>query len=828
MQSELSFGQWLKQRRKALDLTQEELAERVGCASETLRKIEADRRRPSRDIAEHLAQAVTQDPAERIAVIQAARGLPLRDGSPPIVAPTVHGQPSPSRPRTNLPVSPTVLIGRITELGAISHELRLPHVRLLTLTGAGGTGKTRLALEVATQMRDEYPDGIWFVPLAALRDPTLVAGAIVHALGLQERAGEAPLARLKDHIGHKRLLLVLDNFEHVIDASPQIAELLHTTGLAKMLVTSREPLHLYGEQEYPVLPLALPAASLRLGRDALAELPSIMLFLQRAHAVRPDLQLTTDNAAIIADICRRLDGLPLAIELAAARTKVYEPRALLHRLDHRLRLLTGGQRDLPARQQTMHATISWSYDLLSAEQQHLFGRLAVFAGGWTIAAAQAVCAPARSSVVADDLEALLDKSLLVRAAGADGEPRFALLETIREYAWEAAERGGTLVELRQQHTAYYRAVAEEAAAELAAPREAAALDRLEREHDNLRAALLWTLEHNEREEVLRIAVALSEFWIIRGHRLEGRTWWLRIHAMVGTTRPLDVPVRLWAQALYGAGVLTQALEDDEQAAELFEQSVQLFRQLDDACSVARVLARQGEIVLDGGEVARACEIFNEALTLAQDADDRPMIAWLLHYLGYAAEAQENVSAEAAYYRRALVIRREIGDARGIARSMEALGELAREGGDAAGAEALFAEALALAERTGDRGLESKLLHHLGIVALARGNIPTAVAHLLASLRLAQELGFETGVATGLSGLAEVAVARGQGARAARLLGAADGVRQRRGVPMFANQQPAYERQLASVRSTLAKDALEAALAEGRGLTVEQAIAAALS
>jgi len=539
METASSFGQWLKQQRKVCDLTQAELAAAVGCAMMTIQKIEAEERRPSKELAAHLARAFAVPPADHATFVRIARGElgaeRLSDlGGPPAGPPRT----APARLPT-LPVPRTPLIGRERELTAVRALLLRDDVGLVTLLGPGGTGKTRLAVAVAAGLADAFPDGVHFVALAPLTDPALVPTTVATALGVSVHGRGALDERLIAYLGGKRALLVLDNVEHLLPAGPWIAELLHRCPTLTVLLTSRAVLHLSAEHEYPVPPLALPEAVERGGRlvfphlDQLRQVDALRLFAQRARAIRPDFVLGDRDAPVVAEICRRLDGLPLAIELAAARTRLLAPAALLGRLEHRLVLLTGGAQDAPARQRTLRATIEWSYQLLSADEQRVFARYAVFADGFWLPAAEAVCADADlSAPVLDLVQALVEQGLLqtTRVAARPPEalpepgPRFSMLETIREYALERLGAEGELDAVRGRHARYMVDAAETAAPQLLGVDDVRWLLWLNVERDNFRAALQWSANALDGAELsLRLGTALWRYWDIWDAR-EGRGW----------------------------------------------------------------------------------------------------------------------------------------------------------------------------------------------------------------------------------------------------------------------------------------------------------------
>ena len=597
-----SFGAWVGRRRRALHLTQEAIAEQLYCALGTVRKIESDERHPSRELAARLAQVLQLPEEQQTTFLKVARGeLALDRLSLTVGADKPRPPPGSPPPRTNLPRQSTSFVGRDTLLAEVRALLLREDVGLATLTGPGGTGKTRLASQTVAGLRDDFADGVCFVNLAPISDPALVASTIAHALGLTATSARAPLDDLKDYLRDKQILLLLDNFEQVVDAAVVVAELLAAAPALTVLVTSRVPLHVQGEHERLVPPLTLPTNGDQPLVEHLSECEAVRLFTERSRAVMPDFAVTSANAPAITEICTRLDGFPLAIELAAARTKFLAPQALLARLDSRLHLLTSGARDLPARQQTLRNTIAWSYSLLHAAEQTLFRRLAVFVGGCDVEAVAAVCfgsgdpapdvasapwsrsAEARPADAFEGLIALVDKSLLRQhpegSGDVNGEPRFSMFETIREYALEQLEASGEARMLRWQHAHYYLTFAERAAAGLRGPAEREWLDRLESAHDNLRAALGWMLDQGETALAIQLAGALGLFWSWRGYVSEGRMWLRR--ALAGNdAAPADRARALHAMAFY------LGLEDDAQTVPWLEESLCLYQAADDTAGVA--------------------------------------------------------------------------------------------------------------------------------------------------------------------------------------------------------------------------------------------------
>jgi non-specific serine/threonine protein kinase len=715
--------------------------------------------------------------------------------------------------RHNLPQQLTSFIGREREIAEVKRLLAT--TRLLTLVGTGGGGKTRLSLQVAAELLDEFRDGVCFVGLAPISDSLLVVTTIAQALGIKEE-GEQPLIdTLKVALREREALLVLDNFEQVIPAGPLVTDLLLSCPAVKVLITSREALHVYGEHEFQVPPLALPNPRKDPALATLSQSEAVQLFVQRARAVKHDFALTEANAPHVADVCIRLDGLPLAIELAAARVRVLPPQAIVARLGSALGLLTGGAQNLPERQQTLRSAIAWSYDLLDADEAALFRRLSVFVDGCSLDAAEWISEqekPPRENSTngtaasqtqnpkskiqnpLDGISSLVDKSLLRQVEGPDGEPRFLMLETIREYALERLADSGDDETLRRAHAQYFLGLAEAAEPQMRGPQQVSWLERLEREHDNLRAALRWSIERGEDETALRLSAALPRFWFVRGYLSEGRRW--------------------LGEALQGA-------ESNGKAAKSTTRTPQF------ESARARALNGAGLLAYPQGEYAVAHSLLEKSLALFRHLDDKQNIAYVLNGLGVVVQQQGDYTAARNYLEQSLALRRALGDKQGIASTLNNLGEVARCLGDYDAARSTYEEALAVLAEVGSKWDVASALHNLAYVAHRQKDYGQATALFIESLGWYRELGLKTGIAASVTGLAGVAAAAGMSVagaeRAARLFGAAERLREEVGAIVDRADLAEYERNVAEVRAQLNETAFAVAWTEGRAMSLDDAL-----
>ncbi len=802
----------------------------------------------------------------------------------------------------NLPVQLTSFIGREREMEDV--KSLLSRTRLVTLMGAGGAGKTRLAIQAAADLIEQFPKGVWLVELAPISDPALVVQVVASTFEVREVAGRSLQDMLVDYLQAKSLLLVLDNCEHLVAASAHLASaLLRACPNLKILATSREALGITGEATYRVPSLSRPDPRRLQSLEELTQFESVRLFVERGIHSQPRFALTEANAKAVAHICHRLDGIPLAIELAAARVKVLTADQIAARLDDRFRLLTGGSRTGLPHHQTLRAAMDWSHDLLSKGERTLLRRLSVFAGGFNLEAVEAVCTGDGVDVVSvlDLVANLVDKSLVV-AEGLNGETRYRLLETIRQYGLERLQASGEVATARGRHLDWYLGLAEQAEPELQGPDQVGWLDRLEMEHDNLRAALEWAkTEERGAEAGLRLAGALHQFWAMRGYLSEGREW------LEGFVERSKVASSARAKAVYGAGdlasdqgdygraealceesmglyrnlgdklgialslnvlaILTRNRGDHRRAITLLEESLALCRELGHVWALAETLHILGLTVRRQGDYERAKALFEESLTLWRESGDKWGLARALGSLGVVARLQGDYERARALHEQSLALSKELGHRSEVAEELQTLGTVAQNQGDYARATALYEECLVLSRELGHKvpvavsllslgivshyqgdnerarelveeakallvplGLKQQIavcLITLGIVAYAQGNGERAIALYRECLAMYQELGDKRGIAECLECLASVGAAANQAERAARLLGAAEALREAIRAPLPPSNRPTYELTVATVRDRLKEEAFAEAWAQGRVMSMEEAIAEAM-
>ncbi len=669
----------------------------------------------------------------------------------------------------SLPVQMNVTIGRAGEIATLTALLRREDVRLLTLTGPGGVGKTRLALDVARAVAAEFQDGVCFVSLAPLREPELVLPTIAQALGIEEVAHQSLLEMLRAFVREKQVLLLLDNFEHVLAAGPLLADLLALAPRLKVLATSRESLHLYGEREFEVLPLPLPDLSEQEQSD-LSSIASaaVRLFVERAQAVRPSFALTAENARAVAEICVQLDGLPLAIELAAARIKLLTPQAILARLQSRLNFLTGGARNLPARQQTLRKTLDWSYDLLSANEQRFFRRLGVFVGHWTLEAAAAIGAAdgANESETLELLTSLVDKSLVrVVEDAASGETRFMLLETIREYALDSLEKHGEREQAQQRHAQFYLRLAEEVEPELYGSGQRAALNRLDRETGNLWAAMRWVIAAEKGELALRLASALGGFLQVRGSLNEGHNWLEEVLALTEASPALA----LRARVLYASGVIAHMRNDLALARARHEESRRLAAQVGERRTQALACGALAMLELYLGNAGAARSFAEAGSIILKDSDDRWARGTLHSIHGQIESRLCNFDRARTRFHISLMLLREVGDLNGQASVQVHLGNIMRLQGKLKTAHFLYSRALSLFQESGDRWSQSICLTGIGDILRLQGHYDAARTRFRECLTLTGMLGNRQIQAVALTGLGQIAIYENDMRQAARSL-----------------------------------------------------------
>lgn len=851
-----TFGARLKSYRLRAGLTQEELAEQASLSVRALSDLERGvRRMPRQDTLALLAEALHLSAEERVHLLAS---VPRHRGSARPVR-EVEGAATPFP----WPVPLTRLIGREREESGAAHLLRQEEVRLLTLTGPAGVGKTRLALQLAESLAEVFVDGVRVASLAPIQESGLVLSALAELLDVREVGSQPLLDRLKLVLHHQQCLLVLDNFEQVLAAAPLLVELLGACPQVKALVTSRARLQVRGEYELVVPPLALPDPGHLPTLSDLNQYGAVALFVARARTVQSTFALTEALAPLVAELCVRLDGLPLAIELAAARLKLLPLPTLLAQLEDRLTLLTGGARDLPERQQTMRQAIGWSYALLSEVSQQLFRRLSVFAGSWTLTAASQVCSVGDepASPLLEEVATLVDQSLVQPVAvPGDEEPRFQLLETLRAYGLEQLEQAGEVEALRGRHARYLLALAEREQERLLGPEQASALARLSQEMDNLRATLRWLQDHDDLEHGLQLAGALWQFWLRRGALSEGRAW---LETLLARGKHSGKVLALTeAHACYGAGALAAEQGDYARALALAQHCVFLAEQGGNERLQARALNLQGNVSKFQGQFALAARLYEAGLSLFRTLHEQASVAILLNNLATLAQEHGDYARARALQEESLAIKRSQGDQRGIAVALTNLGDTARKEGHLDEAHARAEESLALFDQLADEKSIAIVLNNLGQAAFLQGAYEQAAAYIQQSLTRAERIGAEWVRAVALHTKGQLAAARGERAeaesayyqswqlyarershlgmvecleglialyaatdpeRGARLYGLTTTWRARMETPLPPVDVPALEQAVAAMRATLGKEAFTAVMTAGQALSLEQVL-----
>lgn len=805
----IDFSLWLKTRRKALDLTRQDLASCVGCSPVTIEKLEKGERRPSHQIAALLASCLHISPDSLDDFVRFARG-----GSPSLTF-TV-GLPA----GINLPVPATSFVGRTSEIQSVTDLLQTDGVRLLTLLGLAGIGKTRLALEVSRRVGAAFPGGVYFVSLSPVSDPHDVLPAIARSLGMRESAYRALLPSIIARLADRPTLLVLDNFEHLLSSAEDLAALLSGAPLLTLLVTSRNALGIYGEHIFDVPPMSLPRTEDAPDLALLYDYEAVALFVQRARAANPGFQLTEENAAAVTLLCRKLEGLPLAIELAANRMRVLPPASILEHLGSRLDMLSDGASNLPPRQRSLRGAISWGYDLLQPPTRRLLCWLSAFSGGCSLPAAESM-ATVQDIPYTDmlsHLSALVDSSMVRREPDLTGTShRFTMLDTVREYAAERLEASGEKEQAEHFHASYFLALAERAEPQLEGGEQASWLKILEAEHDNIRAAYLYYLRSDDIVSLVTLAGALRRFWYLQGYLTEGRTW------LATTLQHRDqLDPALLAKVLHGLGTLEWAVGRLAEAGSYFRESLALSRTLHDTLGVANMLNNLGIVALPQGDYEGAVAFHNESLALYRQLGNRWYVALAISNLGLVALDKGDYTEARSLLEESLAMRRDLGDRQGIAESLNNLGIVARCLHDYDEAYSLHSTALEMFRALGDKWNEALAISNLAYAHLSSGTGSLdATGYFMQSWALFDKLGVGSGIVVCVEGLACVLASNGNTNQAAILFGAAEHLREDLGVRMASYNRAMYDSARHSVASLLGEQAFNISWQKGHDMPIER-------
>ncbi len=830
MDSASTFGQWLKQRRRELDLTQEAVAEGTGYSPDTIRKIEAGNRRPSRQIAEILADFLRVDPGERETFVLWARGIvsgasPPATGEPPTTAAATTPQPA-TAPGTapTLPILPTPLIGREQDLAHMKNLLWRSTTRLLTLLGPPGVGKTSLSNALASALQADFKDGLLYVPLGPIADPALVAPTIAERLGVSEAPGRPVLESLQIALRDKQMLLILDNFEQVVRAAPLLTDLLAVAHQLKVLVTSRSPLHVRGEKLVEVPPLEVPDPEHLPPLEELAHIGSVALFVERGRDVKDNFELTPDNAPIVAAICARLEGLPLAIELAAARTRLLSLSTLLARLEQPFNVLTGGPRDAPVQQRALLDSLESSYRLLSANEQQLFRRLGIFAGPFTLDAAEKV-----AEATLEDLEAVLDQSLLhlyershapeVTSRSPDTEPHFGMLIPVREYALRQLETAGETYQIALNHARYFLGIALTGNQEMRGPTQKLWLDRIEAVYGDIRTTLDWTLKNNQTEIALRLVGVMRKFWLNRGYRQEGVRWTEQALSQGKNAAP-DARI----EALIAAGVISNRQGLRTEAEHYLSEAISLSRELGDRPLLANAFLSLGGVFLLMGDYDRALECALECEPVFRELDDQLDVAKSLAIRASVLSRRQDHDQALILYEEALAIRRKLGAPFEISVILQNLGMVALRKGEYRRAIAYADECAAMNAEVGSKeivtfsnGLAGKAAYELGEYVIAASRFGRCLTEFV-------EMGTTAMIAYTFEEIARIDVKQGNPAKATRLFAVADALRQSAGITIDEPNRVEIANDISTLKEALSEPEFNAAWTVGHAMPLADAVA----